>query len=370
MALAAVLSAAALPSASAASAAGTTGAAAGTADKATVASFDRMAQAVLTQRTAALLDTAPVQHDALRSDARVGLAADLAQTENTVVSSLQARKARLAAVGEAYSAGRTQVSVDRVRISDGRADVEVTETTTLTYEKIRGDEPATTGFQARHDVTFAATSHGRWELTGITDENAGFPEVNQPAPHVSKTVDADPPQGTPAATSWPASPRPKAARSGGYDYTAMAAYAEKYWNHYNPAYREFNGAGGDCTNFISQALKAGGWKNAPGTDSDYHNWWYNSSAESWSWVGADDWSWYALSSKRVSNLANVYQLGVGDILQMDFDRDGSKNHSMIVTYRGMGGMPYVTYHSNNTYRRSVASLVMSYPHAVYYAYRT
>lgn len=150
----------------------------------------------------------------------------------------------------------------------------------------------------------------------------------------------------------------------------MAAYAEKYWSHYNPAYPQFNGGGGDCTNFISQALRAGGWKNAPGVDSDYRTWWSNSSTESYSWVGANEWSWYALSSKRVSNLANVYQLGVGDILQISFNRDGSKDHSTIVTYRSMSGMPYVTYHSNNTYRRSVASLVMSDPHAAYYAYRT
>lgn len=350
---------------------GTAPATAGTVDKATVASFDRIAQAVLNQRTAALVDTAPVRHDALRSESRVGLSAGLARAEDSVLSSLRARKARLAALGEAYSAGRTQVAVDRVRVGGGRADVEVTETTTLTYKKVRGDEPRTTGFQARHDVTFAAAGHGHWELTGVKDENSGFPAVNQPAPHVApKTAADDPPQGTPADTSWPAASRPKPGRSGGYDYTAMAAYAEKYWNHYNPAYRQFNGAGGDCTNFVSQALKAGGWKNAPGTDSDFHHWWYSPSSESWSWVGADDWSWFALSSKRVSNLANVYQLGVGDILQMDFDGDGSKDHSMIVTYRGWGGMPYVTYHSTNTYRRSVASLVASWPDAVYYAYRT
>ncbi|MFB7667909.1 amidase domain-containing protein [Kitasatospora sp. NPDC056138] len=362
----AVLSVASLPSASAAGTAGT----AGTVDRATVASFDRMAEAVLSQRTAALVDRAPVRHDALQADGRVGLAAGLARAEDTVSSSLRARKARLAAVGEAYSAGNTQVSVDKVRVSGGRADVDVTETTTLTYEKVHGDEPATTGFQAHHTVTFAATSQGRWELTGIKNVDSGFPAVNAPAPPVAKPADADPPEATPAATSWPASPSPKSATRGGNNYAAMAAYAEKYWNNYNPAYRKFNGVGGDCTNFVSQALKAGGWKNAPGDDSDYHNWWYSSDSQSWSWVGADEWSWFALSSKRVSNLANVYQLGVGDILQADFDRDGSKNHSMIVTYRGPNGMPYVTYHSTNTYRRSVASLVMAYPNAAFYAYRT
>jgi hypothetical protein len=188
------------------------------------------------------------------------------------------------------------------------------------------------------------------------------------------TAAADPPEATPASTRWPAAPSPKPTTSGGNNYTAMAAYAQKYWSHYNPGYRQFNGAGGDCTNFISQSLKAGGWQFASGWASDYdHTWWYSASnpaTQSWSWNGVNEWSWFALSSKRVTNLADVYQLGVGDILQMDFNADGSKDHSMIVTYRSASGMPYVTYHSTNTLNRSVASLVAAYPDALYYAYRT
>ncbi|WP_243639646.1 amidase domain-containing protein [Streptacidiphilus pinicola] len=396
-ALTAALAATAIPTASAAESA--PGRAA-TATPATVAAFGRLAEAVLAQRTAALVDhrQARTPLAALTADARagVGLAAAEARSENAVDASLQTRRARLRAAGEAYRAGSTAVTVDRVRISGHRADVLVTETTTLTYEKLRGDEPPTTGFQAQHEATFVATPEGHWQLTGLTDLDTapggpGVPQVNEPTPtgfdtpapaaaHLAVHVDSplakltDPPQATAASTAWPAAPRPKPAKSGTNDYTAMAAYAETYWSHYNPAYRQFNGAGGDCTNFISQSLKAGGWQFASGWASDYdHTWWYsatNPATQSWSWNGVNEWSWYALSSRRVTNLPDVYQLGVGDILQMDFDRDGSKDHSMIVTYRSGSGMPYVTYHSTNTLNRSVASLVSVYPDAYYYAYRT
>ena len=50
------------------------------------------------------------------------------------------------------------------------------------------------------------------------------------------------------------------------------------------------------------------------------------------------------------------------ILQMDFAGNRSKDHSMIATYRS-GGVPYLTYHSTNTYRKSVRSLVAQYPNA-------
>ncbi|MFD5757307.1 amidase domain-containing protein, partial [Streptomyces sp. NPDC127044] len=196
-----------------------------------------------------------------------------------------------------------------------------------------------------------------------------------PTPFVAapKTAADDaPPSATRSVTTWPAPAKPKNLSASGYDYKAMATYAAKYWNNYNPAYPNFNGqgAGGDCTNFVSQSLKAGGWKHVPGYTDDFHKWFGNSDIQSDSFVGVNEFSWFALSSKRVTSLANVYQLDVGDVLQMDFNKDGSKDHSMIVTYRSPQGVPYVTYHSTNTYNRSVASIIASYPNAAYYAYRT
>lgn len=152
----------------------------------------------------------------------------------------------------------------------------------------------------------------------------------------------------------------------------MVDYATKHWNNYNPEYPSFDGAGagGDCTNFVSQALKAGGWKHVPGYVYDYTRWFGNSEIQSHSFIGVNEFSWFALHSGRVSTLANVYQMDLGDVLQMDFNRDGSKDHTMIVTYRSPQGVPYLSYHSTNTYNRSVASIIASYPNAYYYAYRT
>ena len=43
-----------------------------------------------------------------------------------------------------------------------------------------------------------------------------------------------------------------------YDRTKAKAYIDAYWKNYNPAYPSFSHGGGDCTNFISQVLYAGG----------------------------------------------------------------------------------------------------------------
>ncbi|MEU8983971.1 amidase domain-containing protein [Streptomyces sp. NPDC048309] len=341
-------------------------------NRATTDAFGRTADALFTDRTAALLDrTQAAPRTALKATAGIRLSAGLTRTENTAVTSLRGTRSRLAALGEAYTAADTEVTVDRTRVKGERATAWVTETTTLTYKKIRGDEPATTGFRAHHELTFTAQSDGTWKLTGERSTDQGPRQVNQPVTStpLGKTTMAavDAPR---AATSYPAAANPKKLTGAAYDYAAMATYAEKYWKNYNPAYRKFNSAGGDCTNYLSQSLKAGGWKQVTSSGEEYGTWSYGTSTQTDTWVGVNEWSWFTQTAKRSKPLANVYQMAVGDVMQMDFNKDGSKDHSMITSYRSSSGIPYLTYHDTDTYRRSVSSIIASYPNSAYYAYRT
>ncbi|MEV7788117.1 amidase domain-containing protein [Streptomyces sp. NPDC088106] len=366
-------------------------------DARTKATFQRLADAVFTDRTNALVDRPGRKKAATDGfSGRVALSSGAARTEGKAVDRLDDRRERLARHGEKYSAANTTVALNRTRVNGRKAVVTVTETTTLTYKKVRGDEPKTTGFQADHQLTFEADRRGNWRLTGIREAGDDQLAVNQPAqpevdpapaptasaPSPSPSASASAATSAGAATTTPSSPRaaitrpapaaPKDLTGGAYDYRAMAAYADKYWRDYNPEYPSFDGqgAGGDCTNFVSQALKAGGWKHVPGYVYDYTRWFGNSSIQSHSFIGVNEWSWFALNSERATSLANVYQMDVGDVLQVDFDRNGSKDHTMIVTHRSAQGVPYLSYHSTNTHRRSVASIIASYPNAAYYAYRT
>ncbi|NXY97151.1 amidase domain-containing protein [Streptomyces sp. BR123] len=343
------------------------------ADRATADAFARIADDVLSQRTQALVEDRAGRPASGPGATKTRMSAQLKKNEDATLQSLRSRKTRLAELGEAYTGADTRVVVDKATVAGGKAVVQVTEQTTLTYKKLRGDEPETTDIGTHYELTLTSKRGGAWELTSIKSRNNGLVAVNEPvaaAENVTKDDGNQYPDGTPASTKYPATPKPKAKTGGAYDYAAMAKYAEKYWSRYNPAYRKFNGAGGDCTNFISQALKAGGWKSVPGSSTDYRNWWYDGTRQSDSWIGANEWAWFTLSNQRAANLANVYQADIGDIVQMDFNRDGSKDHSMMVTYRSGNGMPYLTYHSTNTYRKSLASIIASYPNAVYFAYRT
>ncbi|MFJ8848450.1 amidase domain-containing protein [Streptomyces cyaneofuscatus] len=367
--------------------------AARTVDAETADDFAALADAVLTRRTSALLTgSQPIRRAAavlpLKGDVHV--TSGLALVEDTSTEVLHDRKERLADLDEAYTAAETEVELDEVRVIGDRATALVTETTILTYKKIRGDEPPTTGFQAKHELTFVAAPDGTWELASFTPQAEDGPAAvnsvvdtagdsgNAPLGVAEAPVDDDgepepdgpAPQETPAGTTQPTvQAQIKPSVTANYNYTNMAKYAEKHWSKYNPSYRKFDDVGGDCTNFISQALRAGGWKNDTGFYKSYKNWWYNSANQTTSWINVNYWASFSLHSGRAYNLNNVYKMGVGDILQMDFTNNRSKDHSMITTYK-TGGVPYLTYHSKNTYRKSVTSLVAQFPGATYYAFRT
>ncbi|MFF4797125.1 amidase domain-containing protein [Streptomyces sp. NPDC001351] len=266
---------------------------------ATTDAFGRIADAVLTDRTAALVEGSPSGRTSLKATGGVRLTAALAASEANAVTSLHGTRSRLAALGEAYTAADTRVTVDSTRLHGRTATVRVTENTTLTYAKIRGDEPATTRFTAHHQLTFTARPDGTWQLTRERLTDRGPRPVNEPAPASRATpvrpgAVIDAPR---SATAYPAPANPKNLGTGTpYDYAAMATYAEKYWKNYNTAYRRYNNAGGDCTNYLSQSLHAGGWKVTSSAE-DYGTWYSGTSSDSDTWIGVNEWSGFTQTAK-------------------------------------------------------------------------
>lgn len=148
-------------------------------------------------------------------------------------------------------------------------------------------------------------------------------------------------------------------------YDCMVDYALKHYKNYNKNYRVFKS--NDCTNFISQIMRRGGWKYDWGWYRNNANWWYSDTNQTHTWAGAENWSKFA--PKRTNHLGNVWSMSVADVLQMDFNRDGVMDHSMLVTKVSAKDL-YLTYHSSNTKNRSLRAILKKYPRAKYYAYRT
>lgn len=116
-----------------------------------------------------------------------------------------------------------------------------------------------------------------------------------------------------------------------YDREKAVQYAQKYALDYNPEYFHFDGIGGDCTNFVSQCLLAGGGKM---NYDKYYGWFYiNKDNRSPSWTSVKYLQRFLLNDHSpgfVAKIVPIKELEIGDIIQIrqnltDF------NHTVIIS---------------------------------------
>ncbi len=132
-----------------------------------------------------------------------------------------------------------------------------------------------------------------------------------------------------------------------YDRLAATSYAQKWALSANPDYYHFGGIGGDCTNFISQCLLAGGGV----MNYNYlKGWYYNSSRDrSPSWTSVSEIMKFLLRKEDsigpFGKVVPLSQIEIGDVLQLR-QNPTHFNHSVIVT-RIVGKQIYVCAHTND-----------------------
>jgi hypothetical protein len=292
--------------------------------------------------------------------------------EENTLKELSDRRDVLSKWGEEYSDYEIELTLEKIDTSEDSATLVVKELTTLFYEKINGDEPDCTAWDVEREFVFQNDSQG-WtlvsqqlindtesvptnEATGVTYDEMDA-ALNKYATFSSDDESLSRTMNIPMDTN-----EASGQTRGSFSGSSAASYATTYWSNYNPNYRTFSGVGGDCTNFVSQAMKYGGWTDAPGvTHSNAKYWWYNSLAQTYSWVNVDYFHDFSLiHSKRSNSISTPRSLTVGCVLQVDFTNNSSKDHTMIVTAKSNGEI-YLTYHTTNTLNKSFANLLSSYP---------
>lgn len=116
-----------------------------------------------------------------------------------------------------------------------------------------------------------------------------------------------------------------------YDRVKAVNYAINWAKRRNPKYFNFDGLGGDCTNFISQCLYAG-CKVMNFTKT--FGWYYRSSSDRTpSWTGVEYLYNYLITNDRIGPFAkevNESQAEIGDIVQLAH-ATGDYFHTAIIT---------------------------------------
>ena len=114
-----------------------------------------------------------------------------------------------------------------------------------------------------------------------------------------------------------------------YDREAALRYAHRWAYERNPEYYDFDGLGGDCTNFVSQVLAAGGAEQ----NYSQNGWYFNSiNDRSPSWSGVNELYEFLVSEHDVgprARVVDVYEAMAGDIVQLGSFENGYY-HSLII----------------------------------------
>jgi hypothetical protein len=310
---------------------------------------------VLTQRLIAAQNNRLLSADA----APPALLAANPPAQNVFVVN-DARRTALAAHGMRYTSIATTFSDVAVAADGVIATVGLTEDTTLTLAYTNGDTAALPDYQYQqaHTLTFHYAD-GRWTLTAqaTPEEFELAVPTGGPVDMTAFAVDADDERKESAFA-----PRLEALATGtktlnrsnivGYAWAFVGTYlhTSRTEGYNNAQYRPY--AGNDCTNFVSQALKYGGWTDVTGWYQSDTAWWYNPSpflspGASYTWGGAQNFSNFVSQSGRGYLTTSVQNLDRGDVLQADWNNDGIADHTMIVTKRDAQGNIFLTYHSSN-----------------------
>lgn len=143
-----------------------------------------------------------------------------------------------------------------------------------------------------------------------------------------------------------------------YNRYAAVDYAWRYVWTPNPAYRQYPN---DCTNFVSQCMRAGGWQQIGQTShTNPSNWFYRGAplASSYTWTGANYFENFLMISGRGYRIVDQRNLLPGDVIAADWGdganapgvADGKADHLMIVLQNSGSDVLYAQ-HSSNKVRR-------------------
>lgn len=142
-----------------------------------------------------------------------------------------------------------------------------------------------------------------------------------------------------------------------YDVDKAVTYSETYWQNYNPAYANFNSVGGDCANFTSQSIAAGGMPQAVTNPYGTNGWYYKTSTDrSATWTTSTNMrQWMSENRGRLVNLVTASKtvtpaktaVYAGSPVFYSTKGNGTFQHTVLCVGTNSAGTPIVNSHNND-----------------------
>lgn len=148
-----------------------------------------------------------------------------------------------------------------------------------------------------------------------------------------------------------------------YNREDAVEYALKWALSRNPKYYDFDGVGGDCTNFASQCVYAG--CKVMNYEKDI-GWYYNSvNDRAAAWSSVEYLRKFLLSNSSFGPFASsvsLSQLQLGDLIQLN---NGLEFYHTLVVAGFSSGTPLVCAHTDDSYLRRLDTYYYNYASALH-----
>lgn len=147
--------------------------------------------------------------------------------------------------------------------------------------------------------------------------------------------------------------------TGSYDRERARAYAERWAFDRNPLFADFTGIGGNCTNFVSQSIYAGGCQM---NYTPTFGWYYISLDDrSPSWTGVEYFYNFMIENTGVGpfgRVCNRDELEIGDVIQLANNEDGFYHTLLVVGFDGEDIL--VAAQTDDAYARPLSTYTYDY----------
>lgn len=278
-----------------------------------------------------------------------------AEIANTLENNLEAEKADLNHVGIKYTSHSSDIKIiSRNKISDEVEKIVIEETSIIKTNQISqtDGELISTSVKQRYEMTFAL-KNGTFVITEFHDLDKDLFETKKKESESQTLSLNDQNELTIMAEEF-------SKVTGTYNRNKAFTYAKTYAITPNPAYQDFSSScsycGGDCTNFLSQCLFAGGWPQIFGAASSGSSWWYGKSTNpvgyktgfSTVWPSAQKMGFFLKASNRTTRVTSLATLKIGDAVML-MNTVGNAFHALIVTQVSTNGNLFLSCHTTNRF---------------------
>ena len=236
-----------------------------------------------------------------------------------------------------------RTAVPKVKVTDCSLDgssarLGIYEWMTIGYAPEESDAVNATAYGYNFSLNIERDRKGSWKIASVDDTDQNFDWMAEEAEYAAKAEESagsglqvfseDGSKEMMAAA---------AAKSYTYNVSNAIAYADKYCINYNSSYNSYKGRGGDCANFVSQCLYAGGFQQ----DSV----WYKHSV---AWINVMKQIAHFRDYGNFMN-ANNGNLIKGNPIYFDWNGDGVYDHATICVGRNNSGTAILDSHTRDLY---------------------